>query len=234
MCLYGDYPDLSLRAIHSVIKNATDRSFDLFVGMNQCGRRTIAEVRRLIDGGKIDGVIESRKNLNKDPMMRVLIELVDTPFLLWMDDDSHMLLGWQRAIVDFLAKHGDAMDVAGHVFYSHRTTEYYQFCRRRPWFVGDDHWLERDHAERSWFATGGLWLARTSFLRQHDYPDRDMVKKMDDLLLGDLISQQHGRLLSFSEDIMKCVRISDAGTHGRRGTGEGSDGWRNTNPLAGG
>jgi hypothetical protein len=60
-----------------------------------------------------------------------------------------------------------------------------------------------------------------------------MVKRMDDLLLGDLISQQHGRLIHFSGEIMSCIRISDAGPHGRRGSGEGSDGWRDVNLRTG-
>jgi hypothetical protein len=233
ICLYGNYPDLSLRAVQSVLNNADHHLFCLYVGMNECCSTTIAEMRRLLDDGKIDAIIESRKNLNKDPMMRLLIELVETPFLLWMDDDSHLLPGWERAMEDFLAQSGSDFDVAGHVFYSHRSPEYHEFCKLRPWYVGDDHWLEPDHANRVWFATGGLWLARTSFLREHDFPDRCMVKKKDDLLLGDLISQQRGRLINFSPSVMECVRISDAGSHGRRGTGEGDDGWRHGNVRPG-
>jgi hypothetical protein len=233
LCLYGNYHDLSLRAVHSVIDTDKERACGIYVGMNQCCPTTVAGVRRLTDAGFIDGLIESRGNLNKDPMMRLLIDFVDTPFLVWMDDDSYVLPGWQVAFDRFLTGCGESMDVAGHVFYSHRCPEYREFCRKRPWFIGDDHWLEPDHADRVWFATGGLWLARTSFLRQHGYPDRCMVKRMDDLLLGDLISQQHGRLIHFSNEIMSCIRISDAGSHGRRGSGEGSDGWLNVNPRTG-
>jgi hypothetical protein len=232
ICLYGDYPDLSLRAVHSVVDNANGR-IRLYVGMNACGARTIAQVRVLADAGRLDGVIESRRNINKDPMMRLLIEMVDTPFILWMDDDSHMQPGWQEAFERFLGAWADRMDVAGHVHFCHRSGDYDEFCRQRPWFLGDNHWLEPGHAQRVWFATGGLWLARTSFLRLHDFPDRGMVKKMDDLLLGDLISQQHGRLVSFPDEIMKCIKISDAGAYGRRGSGEGADGWRNVNVKTG-
>ena len=108
LCLYGNYPDLSLRAVHSVIDTATDRAFGVYVGMNECCAMTVAGVRKLTDAGFIDGVIESRCNLNKDPMMRLLIEFVDTPFLLWMDDDSYVLPGWKVAFDRFLKTSGES------------------------------------------------------------------------------------------------------------------------------
>ena len=49
----------------------------------------------------------------------------------------------------------------------------------RPWYVG----AERER-EPVWFATGGLFVARVAWLREHDFPDRAMVKKQDDILLG--------------------------------------------------
>jgi hypothetical protein len=115
-------------------------------------------------------------------------------------------------------------DVAGHVFFCHRSPEYEQFVRQRPWWKGDEAYPNDDWRKRVWFATGGLWLARTAFLRQHEFPDRAMVKKQDDLLLGDLIGQQCGKLFDFGHhEIMKHIRISDGN---RRGNGEGTDGWK--------
>ena len=59
-----------------------------------------------------------------------------------------------------------------------------------------------------------------------------MVKKLDDLLLGDCVSQTRGRLLDFGQtrEIMDRVRISDGK---RRGEGEGADGWRSVDPRLG-
>jgi hypothetical protein len=59
-----------------------------------------------------------------------------------------------------------------------------------------------------------------------------MVKRADDVLLGELCQQQQGVLKDFGKRraIMDRIRISDG--H-RRGCGEGGDGWRKVDPLTG-
>jgi hypothetical protein len=196
---------------------------EIHVGCNACSQETLVELRALLDSGQINSLIESRENMNKDPMMRLLIERTRTDHLMWMDDDSHVLPGWERAVRDVLRAHSP-FDVAGHVYWCERSDEYQSFLRQRPWWRGADAYPNDDWRQRVWFATGGLWLARTSFLRLHDYPDRGMVKKQDDLLLGDMVGQQNGRLFDFGHHhVMRYVRISDGR---RRGSGEGREGWR--------
>lgn len=176
------------------------------------------ENRKLLDLGKIDTLIESKENINKDPMMRLLLERAETEYVLWFDDDTHVMPGWNTAIEEFIAeKH--PFDVAGHIFYCERSEEYIRFLRNRPW------WMHVELQESVvWFPTGGFFLARTNFLIENNFPDSRMIKKQDDLLLGDLILQKKGKLLDFGGNraIMDRVMISDGN---RRGTGEGSDGW---------
>ncbi len=217
---YGEFPQYSLRAVHSVV--GID-GVEIHVGCNACSMATLSGLRALLDSGQIVSLFESRENINKDPMMRLLIDRTETEYLMWMDDDSHLLLGWDGAIRSVLLKHGP-FDVAGHVFFSGRSAEYQSFLEKRRWWRGAQAYPNDDWRKRVWFATGGLWLARTAFLRQHEFPDRGMVKRQDDLLLGDLLGQQGGRLFDFGHhEIMKYIRISDG--H-RRGSGEGSDGWK--------
>lgn len=218
---YGDFSQYSLRAVESVLA-ADDRGrFDLHVGCSACCDATLTRLRAHLDAGRLCSITESRRNINKDPMMRVLLEMARGKYSLWMDDDSHVAPGWDSRFVKFIEAQ-DEFDCAGHVFYCHKQDEYRQFLRQRPWYRSEDSYLVPEHQQRTWFATGGLFLARTEFLREHGFPDRGMIKKQDDLLLGDLISQQHGKLIGFSGEIMECVSISDGQ---RRGEGEGSDGW---------
>lgn len=229
---YGAFPEYSLRAVRSVLDNCEQRqAFDLHVGLSECCSETSTRLRELYDAGSIDTLIESRANINKDPMMRLLLERTETHYMLWMDDDSHVLPSWDRIIMSFVSER-HPFDVAGHVFYSDRSEEYKRFLQQRPWWKGEEHYLEGSHRDRVWFATGGLFIASTAFLREVNFPDRAMVKRQDDLLLGDCLSQNRGRLVDFSNstEIMSRIRISDGS---RRGTGESMDGWRSVHPQIG-
>ena len=229
---YGDFPQYSLRAVRSVIEHCVHRhDFDVHVGLNRCCRETVLEVRNLIDAERIESVIECRENINKDPMMRLMIERIQTPYMLWLDDDSHVLPGWDETLLAFIRQR-HPFEAAGHVFFSGRSPEYQQFLRQRPWWKGEEHYLESGHREIVWFATGGFFVANVAFLREVNFPDRAMVKKQDDLLLGDCISQNRGRLIDFGQnrEIMDRIRISDGN---RRGEGEGTDGWRNIHAKLG-
>ena len=229
---YGDFPEYSSRAVRSVVDNCVNRSsFDIHVGLNQCCEKTITATRELLDSAQIDSLCESRENINKDPMMRLLIERTQTPYMLWMDDDSHVLEGWDVPILKFIEER-HPFECAGHVYWSGRSPDYLEFLRKRSWWKGDEQYLESCHKDRVWFATGGFFIANVAFLREVNFPDRAMIKKQDDLLLGDCISQNRGRLLDFGHDrsIMNKIRISDG--H-RRGAGEGADGWRLVHPRSG-
>lgn len=217
---YGDYPQYSIRAIESLLKNCAKREdFNLYVGCNESAPAILNLFRRYLDRGCIDVLVESQYNINKDPMLRVLLELCTTPYILWLDDDSHVLLHWDMHILDFISK-SDPFDVAGHVFYiSERSDEHLAFLRKRPWYVSKER-----EAIPIWFATGGFFLARTAFLRNHSFPDRAMIKRADDVLLGELCQQQNGVLRDFGQnrDIMDRIKISDGE---RRGTGESIEAW---------
>ena len=220
---YGGWPEYSLRAVESLIQHCTFRErLDIYVGGNESSPEILAVLRAHLDAGRIEALVESRRNINKDPMMRVLLELCETEYVLWLDDDSHVRPGWDEHLLRFIETQ-QPFDAAGHVFFiSGRSSEYVDFLRARPWYVSRER--EQDPI---WFATGGLFVARAAWLRQHDFPDRAMVKKQDDILLGDLLQQQNGVLKDFGPDrgVQDRIRISDG--H-RRGSGEGSDGWRVT------
>ena len=153
--------------------------------------------------------------------MRVLIDLARGPYILWMDDDSYMLPGWDDALHAFLRLH-EPFDCAGWTHSWRRTDEYREFLKQRPWYIGSGPGDAATDDQQISYATGGLFLARTAFLREHEFPDRRMIKKLDDVLLGDLIIQHNGRRIAFSDDLMQFLRINDGE---RRGTGEGPEGW---------
>jgi hypothetical protein len=218
---YGDFARYSLRAVNSLFDTPAVRDLcDIHVGCNACCASTVSVLRNRRSAGEIDTLIESGPNLNKDPMMRLLIGVTQTPFLVWMDDDSWILPQGLNDIQEYIEAHLD-LDVAGHVFFYNREPSYQRLAEARPWWQPPVPGSQRE--KKVHFATGGLFIARTDFLRRHNFPDRNMVKKFDDILLGDLMAIKGARLCDFSRSpVMKSVRISDG--H-RRGFGEGQDGY---------
>ncbi len=229
---YGDYAHLTLRAVSSVIGEARVKEFcDIHVGANECCETTLRELRKGADAGLIDTLIESRPNINKDPMMRLLIGVTETPYVLWMDDDSWLKPGWAAAFEKFLEGEpapDKPVDVAGAIFVMNRWDGYADLLRARPWWRGEDR-IPEHQKQQAAFPLGGLFLARTAFLRAHNFPDRGMVKRLDDVLLGDLITQAGGHMTPFTPEIWDFITISDAP---RRGFGEGEDGFRHDEDLA--
>lgn len=232
VCCYGDFPEISLDNINKILTLAEDPStLRLYVGMNACSTATTAGLRKLYDEGKIEALVECRENRNKDPMMRVLLEHVEEPYFLWFDDDSYPLIkGWDKKVFEWLEK-SHPFDAAGFIHVTNRNTYdgYIDFLKMRPWFkswsvIDEAAAKDKNLKTNSIFPTGGLWMGRTEYLRKHDYPDRDMVKKSDDMFLGELITQTGG-VLKAMDGMWGTVFAINASP--RRGTGERSDdGWK--------
>ena len=198
---YGDYPEYTLRAVNSVITN--NRTFDLHVGCNICGKKTIRILRELYDESKIDTLIELNKNIYKDQMMRLLIERTQTEYALWIDDDSHVFSGWDVAISEFIDKN-KPFDGAGQLFVAGRYPEYQELSKLRPWWKSG-----HDESKDVYFPIGGLFMFRTDFMRKHDFPDRNMIQYYGDMFFGDLITQQKGVFKIFNENIVNKIKIND-------------------------
>jgi hypothetical protein len=134
---FGDYPQYSCRAIASL--SATPgllESADVFVGCNACGRQTIQAVRQGMDAGQITAAVESSRNLHKSPMLRTLLELVRTPYVLVMDDDSHVHGDWVPLLRRFIQSE-EQVDVAGQARFFRRQEKYQKLVEQRPWWRGE-------------------------------------------------------------------------------------------------
>jgi hypothetical protein len=220
---YGNYPQYSLRAIDSIVSgHDLHRYANVLVGLNECGQQTVQRVRELKDKRLIDGVVDCTWNMNKDPMLRVLLELVRTPYVMWLDDDSHFVnRDWPSRFAQMtVGQH--PFDVAGPLRFWGPNREaypdYLKVASSRPWWQGDAHypWHRRKSVP---FALGGCFIARTEFLRTHNFPDRGMIKHLDDVLLGELILQVGGKLVGFSDELSEAVKVNDGE---RRGEAEPS------------
>ena len=227
VCAYGDHADITINAINKIMLLADNpRDLRILVGTNACCKKTTDWLRDRLDAGEIAVLVESVQNRNKDPTMRVLIEHCENPYFVWFDDDTYPCKqGWDTRVKQIIAK--DNFDVAGLIHVTHRDTYagYKDFLSKRPWFKGWDVVQKAPDTklhENAVFPHGAFWIARTDFLRKHNFPDRDMIKKADDMLLGELCAQVGGRLIQ--ADTYEFIKLNDGP---RRGTGEtATDGWK--------
>lgn len=235
VCCYGDYPEISVRTIQAMVDLAADpKSLRLHVGMNDCGKRTVDALRAFADAGFITTLIESKPNLNKDPIMRMLIDVVQEPYFVWFDDDSYPVAkGWDKTFLNYINT-ARKFAVAGSI---HQTAPnravfdgYLDFLAKRPWFQGMDKFPPAQREIAS-FPLGSCWVADTAFMRKHNFPDRGMLKRYDDILLGDCVVQS-GEYLGEVHGVWGPVIALNTGE--RRGTGETIEtGWKQVDPTTG-
>jgi tetratricopeptide (TPR) repeat protein len=209
---YGDYPEYSVRCLESILADVQAANFfDVHVACCACGDRTLERLWALYGDRRIQTLLVTQENINKDPMLRLLIERTRTPYFVWLDDDTHISAGLLGQVHRFI-RDRHPFDGAGDFFSIARSPQYVTLARQRPW------WREppQEAAERGRmlrFPTGGFWVGRTEFCREHDFPDGGMIKQFDDVLFGELLAM-HGHGLQLPAHILANVRMSDAPRRG--------------------
>jgi hypothetical protein len=192
ICAYGDHPVLIKRLMESLFKYST-LNHKIHVGLNVGSNESKTYLRGLLDSNKITTLIESNININKDPMMRILTDLVDSPYLIWFDDDTYVNeKDWDVKLVKQVS--ATQADVLGFPHVIGYNEKYLEFLKTRSWYSNKIR--ERDPTT-CYFPVGGLWVAKCEYLRTHNYPDRDMIHThysqwTGDMVVGDLLYQTGG------------------------------------------
>jgi len=206
---YGNYPQLARQSIESVRVHCQRSQYRLVVGANAVGAETYDYFKRLEAMAEIDRLIVSPINLNKCPMMRRMFESIDTEFIWWFDDDSH--IAEPTAFARWLDHTSGApeatvlwgeMAYCGHKLGFTDIEDVFGFVRTAPWYRGlpPPSWYPGGKGEfnfqnkgtgdgRWFFVVGGCWLIRTRTVRALDWPDKRLIKLGDDVFLGEAIRQ---------------------------------------------
>jgi hypothetical protein len=231
---YGDFPNLARRTLESIRFHCVRSEYRLVVGANAVCRETRDYLRQLESDGSIDRLILSPSNLNKCPMMRKMFDDIDSEFVWWFDDDSYITV--PEALPDRIRRARESPErhvMWGHVYYFgderdfNYGTDVTGYVRRAPWYRGLEppSWAPGGKGEmdfegrgsgdgRWFFVTGGCWFMRTKAIRTLDWPDPSLVKRNDDVFLGEAIRQQGWE---FHDIGTSGVKIN---TEPRRGSGE--------------
>lgn len=220
ICGYGDYLHIIQRSINSILLKSTYKR-KIHVCLNSPSQSVITWCTNHLIDKNIDSLFISHDNVNKDPMMRKCIDHITSKYMLWFDDDSYVDNdGWDVKLDELLKN--NPCDVAGFIHSANRYGfgTYQSFVEKKSWWKKFP--FEHDK-NKCVFPIGSCWVGNLEYLRKWDYPDRSMVKKCDDMLLGDLIHSTGGKMISlFGWDIDFKVN-----TEKRRGFGESdTDGFK--------
>lgn len=231
---YGEYPSLIQRTVNSIVAMCDSSLYKLVVGANAPGENTLDYLEKMREKGNIDELIVSETNLNKCPMMQKLFKNITTEYIWWFDDDSFITdpsaLDQRLQII----KDSDSNSVMwGHLFFFGNEndfnygTDVVGFVKSASWYKGleppswdsggkgETNFEDRGVGDGRWFfITGGNWIIRTSAIQVLDWPDKNLIKRNDDVFLCEAIRQQGW---SFHDIGTMGVAIN---TEERRGDGE--------------
>ncbi len=202
--LYGEHEDLASRCL-STLANGMDYSLvkDVRIGLNAVGQKT----RELLSGLSIFQCpvylfepIPRSKNAHKYPLMRHMLYDYRAPFtakkVMWFDDDSYPI-GKTNWWADVWAASENAVAL-GSIYRPgyHWNANEQEAIKRQGWYAG------KPLTPPPHFITGGWWVVDYAFLRQWDYPFRELDHNGGDVLLGELCRQQDVPLTKFNAGVM--------------------------------
>ena len=214
--LYGDHTNLGHRCLSSLARACPDAlPTNLRVGLNEVSSRTDKYVASLVENGWLleDNIWRSAENIHKYPMMRRMIydpdRPVETPYVMWFDDDSYIKEDQVGATPDFLTNTLGALDPCA--LDPQLKSAAYAMCGAvytLPLEGRQKHWIE----DQSWFghkpvrnparfATGGWWAAKYEMLKKFNYPWPELDHRGGDVMLGQLLDQQGITLTNFRKGV---------------------------------
>jgi len=190
--------------------------YDLRIGLNSISAETKDFVWSFCSRVAVPCyVYQPPQNVGKYPLMRRMFYDQARPLgerVIWFDDDSYMLAEagsqtWWGRVGQLTRSH----PVVGQLWTIRQRGEQYRHIQQQPWYGGMP--VLPNHVFR--FATGGWWIADSTFLSTWDYPFRELYHNGGDSILGELVRQQRRTLGKFSDGVI----INEGRVAGRRGIG---------------
>ena len=216
LLLYGNYPELAKRLLGSLKNYACVTDFR--IGLNEISNDTRTVLLDWIrQGNRWERTPvylyedEQGNNLGKYPLMRQMLR--DTkppaPRIMWFDDDSFVDDSTNELWWENVASVSSLRTQIGAVHYIMQRNKQYEVIKQQSWYTGKA--INARH--RFTFVTGGWWVGDTHFLLKWDYPFKGLHHNGGDSILGELIRQQDGTLLNFTEGCQcHCESCNKAGT----------------------
>lgn len=216
--LHGHYTELAERCLSSILNNLkTDQVASIRIGMNDVSSVTDEYVRQAVRTCPVPvyGYFPAR-HVWKYPLMRRMFyddqRPIQTPYVMWFDDDSYVDRQSGQAWWDRVAQAAAGHAVIGDVWHQLFEGNQAEAITTMPWYTGYPHAQVRSK-EAFRFVTGGWWVADYAFLQKWDYPFPAIAHNGGDRALGELCRQQREPLGRFKEGVH--INADEAGRHSK-------------------
>lgn len=228
-CLcYGDHLELHQRCLNSILQYTPLERIELRVAANQVG----AASRAYLESLPIRKIYWDEGARRKYPAMREMFWdescPIETRWVIWFDDDSHVLRsGWLQHLCGEIIrlsrqdKPDDRLGMLGrryyHVLRSDQGRDPKTWFREGRWHRGrpfaDAERKESLYGNVIHFLAGSFWALRTDALRECDIPDPRLEHHGGDIVIGEQLWQHHWRIENY-DSVKQFVQMSDAPPRG--------------------
>lgn len=231
---YADYTDLACRcldSIYSLIKSCAENGHSYLtsvkIGCNQPSEKLVKLCTKFsIDIQDKCPSISSSVSIYPDnrykwPVLRSWMGLptsftrsvdpISSNFVMWFDDDSYLKTPTASWLRDVYGKMRDC-DVMGSVYRS-EVGDRLDWMRNQSWWKGKELNINAKGNYIIEFATGGWWVARTSVLRELNFPPEELRHNGGDSLLGAMMYQSGLKLKHDRCDV--AINADEAGNESR-------------------
>lgn len=228
---FGDNITLAKRCIGSILDNIPQHRIDLRVALNQPSQ-DLADYVYGFPSQVITKIYCDNTSRKKYPAMREMFWdsacPITTKYLLWFDDDSHVVASnWAEKLGQCIAdNHANGCRLYG-VKYLHNLMPYKRLgFNPEKWFHEADWWENRwmhlpqgdrigPNGHVISFVSGGFWALDVATMRKANIPDVRLNHNGGDCTIGEQVHQAGGKIKDFCRG-KTPVRYSDAPRRGFR------------------
>lgn len=204
---YGDYTELHMRCLKSILSTIPAEQLDLRVGANACCEASLNYLATL----PITKLYRHDTNFLKYPLMREMFydpELpITTKYLTWFDDDSYVVNpAWLRRLSESIVSnhpHGSRLFGIKFVHELRKDSEARWFrtapwYRHRPWQLRNG--ADAPNGSYIPFVSGGFWALSTECLQGSFLPDARLAHNGGDITIGAQVHQLGYKIKDFNRD----------------------------------
>jgi hypothetical protein len=224
---YGEFPDLHRRCIGSILAYTPMETYELRVGLNDVCQQTIDYLMGEVQDRLGDQLLifNSENNIRKYPLMRQMFhreaEPIQSPWVIWFDDDSYVESGkWMKDLDAEIGKNPETA-MFGAQYYIHLRGHQEDWIKAAKWYQGEQLQIdEKKGLPKVDFITGGWWALQTKWIQMLDWPDPRINHNGGDVALGEALRQNNGKCRNFKSGIQinqakrRGFREEPAGYHG--------------------